>query len=61
MDPKQFQHGVAEEEASAGSALPGMGIGGPFGQSESHELICFRSIDRGTDEHVIQLKRHQAS
>jgi hypothetical protein len=53
MDPYQFQHSVAEEEAAAGGALPGMGIGHPFDQSESHEVIRFRRINRRTDEQVI--------
>jgi hypothetical protein len=61
MDPQQFQHGVAEEEATIGGALPGMRIGCSFGQAESHELICFRRTNRGTDEHVIERNRHELS
>jgi hypothetical protein len=49
------------EEAAVGSALAEVHIGSTFSQAESHELICFRCANLGTDAHMIELDRHKLS
>src|SRR5437879_681274 len=57
-DPHQLEHEVAEEEATAGCALPRMFVRRSFQQTKLPQTAGAWRADDGANEHMIDFDRH---